>query len=90
MRAIVRFSINGEGNNALRNKLEGVLGGSGFDRLQNTATYQTDDIDEETLGHALTAFRATIHTHADQNLGPGRIDHFWMYTDRAPMAPDDD
>jgi hypothetical protein len=78
MRAIVRFSVDNEANGLLRNQLNPILTGAGFQMRLNTATYEANGIPEDDLGHALEDFWTT----ASQHLGPGRVDHFWMYTDR--------
>ena len=81
MRAIIRFSIDRENNSALRNKLAPILEGTGFQRGENTATYEHQNISQQSLGAALNQFWTTANAHE----GPGRIDHFWMYSDRNPL-----
>ena len=78
MQVIVRFSIDGEKNSALRNKLAKVLEGAGFNRSANTATYRHTHIEPAGLQAALNDFWHAAATHK----GNGKVDHFWMYTDR--------
>jgi hypothetical protein len=81
MRAIIRFSVDYEINSALRNKLTPILETAGFQRGENTATYEHQNISQGNLGGALQNFWSTANAHG----GPGRIDHFWMYSDRNPL-----
>lgn len=78
MRVIVRFSVDGESNGALRNKLTGRLQRAGFVRAQNTATYENANINEGDLATSLAGFWRAANNHQ----GPGRLDHFWLYSDR--------
>ena len=78
MRTIIRFSVDGEVNSALRNKLSGRLTRAGFVRLPNTATYEHANIDEGDLATAIAGFLRAANNHA----GAGRLDHFWLYSDR--------
>ncbi len=78
MRAIIRFSVDNEQNRALGNKLTKVLTDAGFTAAANTATYERVGLQAHGLGQILQEFWSTAHAHA----GPGRIDHFWMYSDR--------
>jgi hypothetical protein len=78
MRAIVRFSVDGEANSALRNNLSGVLTRAGFSRNANTATYEASHLSKGDIGKALGEFWRRANGHK----GPGRLDHFWMYSDK--------
>jgi hypothetical protein len=78
MQAIIRFSIDGEKNSALRNKLAGVLEGAGFSRGGNTATYRHAHIEPAGIQAALNGFWGAAAAHK----GNGKVDHFWMYADR--------
>ena len=78
MRAIIRVSVDHEHNSALRNKLNKVLTDAGFVRAQNTATYERNGLQALGLGQILQDFWNKVHSHG----GPGRVDHFWMYSDR--------
>jgi hypothetical protein len=78
MRAIIRFSIDGEANSALRNKLSAVMNTSGFQILPNTATYENANITPSEHAVILNAFWDAAANHQ----GSGKVDHFWMYTDR--------
>jgi hypothetical protein len=77
LRVIVRFSVSGETNGALRNKLSNVLTTAGLTQGQNTATYEGSGIKPTTLGVATAEFWNAVAYHQ----GPGIIDHFWMYAD---------
>ncbi|MGO9605414.1 MAG: hypothetical protein ACLQAT_18835 [Candidatus Binataceae bacterium] len=78
MRAIIRFSVDNETNGALNNKLNKVLTDANFAKAQNTATYERIGLQALGLGQMLEKFWSTAHGHE----GPGRLDHFWMYSDR--------
>lgn len=80
MRVIVRFSIDGEGNSALRNKLASILESAGVVRSKKTGTYE-GELSEATLGSAVASFWETVAEHQNQVPGVG-IDHFWMYADK--------
>lgn len=81
MRAIIRFSVDGEANSALRNKLANWLTGKGFVRAGNTATYEHPHIAKADLAKVLGDFWRKANVHQ----GPGRLDHFWMYSDRTAL-----
>lgn len=81
MRTILRFSVDNEANSALRNRLSGRLTAAGFVRNANTATYETQHITPAALATVLELFWNDAQNHA----GPGRIDHFWMYSDRTQL-----
>ncbi len=81
MRTIVRFSVDNESNSALRNKLTNVLVRAGFDRGKNTATYEHIHIDQLALAKVLHEFWKRANSHP----GTGRLDHFWMYSDRSDI-----
>jgi hypothetical protein len=79
MRAIIRFSINGD-NGTLTTKLRRYLENRGFKKLPaNTATYEHRRTTERKLANTTRQFWRTISGYA----GPGHIDHFWMYADKA-------
>lgn len=78
MQVIIRFSVDGEKNGSLRNKLAGILTQAGFQRSGNTATYRHDHIEPTGIAAALEKFWSGAAKHK----GNGRIDHFWMYSDR--------
>lgn len=81
MRVIVRFSVDNETNSALRNKLSGVLTRANFVRNANTATYENQHISSDRIGATLGEFWKRANNHQ----GPGRLDHFWMYSDRTEL-----
>jgi hypothetical protein len=78
MQVIIRFSLDGDAGSPLRNRLQTILVNAGFIRGQNTATYRHPHIDVQPISDTLRDFWAAVATHA----GPGRVDHFWMYSDR--------
>jgi hypothetical protein len=82
MRTIIRFSVDGERNSALRNKLTLRLENAGFVRQPNTATYEHHTIDESDLGRLLQDFWQCAYLHRTSGRGRGRVDHFWLYSDR--------
>ena len=82
MRAIVRFSVDGERNGALRNQLAATLERYGFALNPNvTATWEHDNIGEADLSAAMTDFWQRAHNPP----GNARLDHFWMYSDNPPQ-----
>jgi hypothetical protein len=78
MRVMIRFSVDNEPNSDLRKKLEKVLDHDGFVRERNTATYERADVDASEIAEILEEFWSAAAVH----VGPGRIDHFWLYSDR--------
>ncbi len=83
MRVIIRFSIDNEKDGALRNKLATKLRAAKFGLLKHTATWSNTTISEHRLALTLSAFWRT----ADGHSGPGRLDHFWLYSDRWARGP---
>lgn len=81
MRAILRWSLDGDKKSALRNKLMPILTQNGFAYLPNTATLEAPHIDASDLANVLQAFWSV----ADAHRGPARVDHFWLYTDRTDV-----
>jgi hypothetical protein len=79
LRTIVRFSTDHEVNYALGNKLAKILKLSGFSYSGKTATYE-GPIQAAALSVCLNSFWDEVATHG----GPGRLDHFWMYSDKGP------
>lgn len=83
MRTIIRFSINGESNSRLRNRLATILQQHGFHRGGGrTATYEHADIGEAQLAAAMLEFWAQAQNAPNQ----AHLDHFWMYSDTASGA----
>jgi hypothetical protein len=78
MRVMIRFSVDNEPNSDLRKKLEMVLDDDGFVRERNTATYERADVNPSEIAEILEEFWSAAAVH----VGPGRIDHFWLYSDR--------
>jgi hypothetical protein len=78
MRVMIRFSVDNEPNSDLRKKLAKILDDEGFVRERNTATYERADVDPDEIAEILEEFWSAAAAHD----GPGRIDHFWLYSDR--------
>ena len=80
MRAIIRFSVDGEKNGALRNKLRKVLTDAVFLEKHNTATYERSGkrLTESVIANSLASFWKEAKGHK----GPGKLDHFWMYAEQ--------
>ena len=55
MRVIIRFSVDGEKNSALRNKINTVLNNAGFRLRKHTATYEHKNLQTIDLGRLLRA-----------------------------------
>ncbi|MFZ0496679.1 MAG: hypothetical protein WBE80_13180 [Methylocella sp.] len=80
MRAIIRFSIDGEKDGALSGKLRRYLEKRKFKKLPGrTAIYEHRKTTERKLRFTMRTFWLTIEQHK----GTGRIDHFWMYADHS-------
>lgn len=81
MRSIIRFSVDGELNGQLRNKLAKVLTDAGYVLNKHvTATYETASISEADLASTMGQFWA-----ATNSASPGvKVDHVWMYADNPP------
>ncbi|MHB1021499.1 MAG: hypothetical protein ACYC46_10325 [Acidobacteriaceae bacterium] len=77
MRTIIRFSVDGEKDSRLRNKLKEVLVNSKLTDTHKTATYEGKTTVKK-LAACLQRFWQTV----DQHQGSGKIDHFWMYCDK--------
>lgn len=78
MRVVIRFSINREKTGKLRNELFAILKSHGINWTgKSTGTYE-GYVKAGNLETAMSQFWNAVSNHA----GKGRIDHFWMYTDR--------
>lgn len=82
MRVILRFSVDNEINGSLRNKLTRRLTKAGFALQKRTATYEHRTIDPDDMATVLETFWTTANNHRAIYGKPGRIDHFWLYSDR--------
>lgn len=83
MRGIVRISITGEQNGALRNKLAGICGKYGFRTGPggtSTGTWQNSNIDKADIA----AFQAEYWQTVAEHSGPGELDNFWCTIDTWP------
>jgi hypothetical protein len=77
-RAIVRYSINGEGSNDTGNRAREGLEASGFEKI-GTATFEADGAETRELIAALRALLAVL----ERPPGGGSLDHLWVYVDNA-------
>lgn len=76
MKVTIRFSVSGESDGALRNKLTAALAPQNINlKPGETATYESTNISEADLCAALAAFWSAAAGHN----GHGTIDHVWMY-----------
>jgi len=84
MRSIIRFSVDGESNSQLRNRLAKILTDAGYVLNPHvTATYEIADISEANLSVTMQAF----WREANNPPAPGvKVDHVWMYADNPPDA----
>lgn len=83
MRAIVRFSVDGEKDGNLNGRLRTILEDAGFILNPNgTATYEHATVTEHQLAGVMLAFW-------QQAMNPpnaAHLDHVWMYCDNPPTA----
>ena len=83
MRSIIRFSVDGETNSALRNKLAKVLTEAGYSLDPHvTATYEAGNISPVDLAKTVQLFWTTAGDPPDGVA----IDHVWMYADNPPAS----
>ncbi len=61
-RAIVRYSINGEGDNYTGNQARGALNAVGFDKI-GTAAYEADGRKPQTLSLAYASYYKSLRIH---------------------------
>jgi hypothetical protein len=81
MRVIIRFSLNNDTGSKLRNVLKPILESKGIRWTgATTGTYEGTRVDELDLRDALRRFWNRVGNY----MGPGRVDHFWMYVDSKP------
>ncbi len=81
MRAIVRFSVDGEADGQLRNRLAGVLTNAGFALNPHvTATWEHPDIPPNDLAQTMADFWNAAHNPPNN----AHLDHVWMYSDNPP------
>ncbi len=82
MRTIIRYSINGETDNRLGNKLRAALEESGFGKI-GTASWEHPDIDIEKLANVMSTFW-DLAGNPQGAAGAGAsaaVDHVWIYSD---------
>ncbi len=81
MRAIVRFSVDGEKDSRLRNALCAILTQAGFVLNPHvTATYEHVSIIE----HGLAEVMLDFWQQAMDPPNDAHVDHVWMYSDNGP------
>lgn len=81
MRAIVRFSVDGENDTPLRNQLRAVFMSAGFVLNQNvTGTYEHPMIS----GHQLAQTMLHFWQMAMHAPNAAHIEHIWIYCDNPP------
>lgn len=81
MRAIVRFSLDGDKKSVLRNQLASILEGYGFVKHKSkTATYEHSSITKSKVKVVMGKF----WKQAVKPTNVADIDHVWMYCDNPP------
>mgnify|MGYP001294259321 CR=1 FL=1 len=81
MRSIVRFSVDGETDGQLRNRLAAQLTDAGFVLNPHvTATYEHNMINE----HELAGVMQQFWYQAMNPPNSAHVDHVWMYADNPP------
>lgn len=84
MRAIVRYSVDGEQDGQLSNRLRAILQTAGFMLNPHvTATYEHDSISEQQLAGTMLSFWQQAMNPPNK----ARVDHVWMYCDNPPDFP---
>lgn len=81
MRAIIRYSVDGEQDGQLSDKLRAILQNAGFVLNRNvTATYEHNMISEHSLAQTMQNFWQQALNPPNQ----AHVDHVWMYCDNPP------
>jgi len=81
MRSIIRFSVDGEQDGKLRNRLAKVLTDSGYVlNTHVTATYEHGSITPANLAAVMRDFWQQASNPPNQ----ATVDHVWMYSDNLP------
>jgi hypothetical protein len=81
MRSIIRFSVDGEQNGLLRNRLADVLKQSGYVLNPHvTATWEHANIAPADLAAVMRGF----WQEASNPPNAATVDHVWMYSDNPP------
>lgn len=75
-RAIIRWSVNGEGSNQTGNAITKELEANGFGKI-GTAAYEAEDAPLPTI---LTGIRQALD-RLENPPGGGSLDHVWIYVD---------
>lgn len=84
MRAIVRYSVEGEQDEQLNNRLREVLQKAGFvPNLHVAATYEHNAISGPQLAQAMLDF----WDQASHSPWHAHLEHVWMYSDNPPDFP---
>jgi len=81
VRTIIRYSVDDDMNGQTTNRLRKALEDNGMLFTPATATYEGHRTEAE-LGRVVAAFWRAAARAATS--GPGRLDHFWMYSDGSP------
>ena len=81
MRSIIRFSVDGENDGKLRNRLAKILTDTGYVLNPHvTATYEAGNISAADLSASMESFWAEASRPP-----PGvSVDHVWIYADNPP------
>ena len=81
MRSIIRFSVDGEHDSQLRNRLAKILTDSGYVlNPKVTATYEHPKITSGDLASVMQSFWHQANNPPNQ----ASVDHVWMYSDTPP------
>lgn len=84
MRAIVRYSVDGEQDGQLSNRLGAILQLAGFVLNPHvTATYEHNAISEHRLAQTMQSFWQQAVNPPNR----AHVDHVWMYCDNPPDFP---
>lgn len=82
MRSIIRFSVDGEKDGRLRNRLAKILTDAGYVLNRHvTATYEASDITAQDLAGTMQTF---WNAASNPNTLGVTVDHVWMYADNPP------
>jgi hypothetical protein len=79
VRIIIRFSLDGDDDGALRARLGDILKRNGLTVRKGTGLYEgsIQKVNFVVLGANLAAFWEELN-----NSSKGKLDHFWMYVDK--------
>ena len=82
MRAIIRYSVDGDSSNRTENEFRGLLEEAGFQKI-GTASFEHSDIGGNELGAVMESFWHVARDPQSQaGADPGaHLDHVWFYAD---------